>query len=176
MARGFVYLTAVLDWHSRRVLAHRASITMQAEFCAEALQEPIARYGAPRIVDTDQGSQRTGEAEPKRHRIATSMDWRGRWWCDNVFVERLEERVGRGGSRADEPGAHLGAALRGQEREGGRCARAVSQRTSSSLCAPAVLGPRRARARWSASTRRAAACRRWTIRGAAAASPRGGSK
>jgi putative transposase len=95
MARGFVYLTAVLDWHSRRVLAHRVSITMQADFCVEALQEAIARYGAPEIVNTDQGSQFTGEefiAELKRHDIAISMDGRGQW-RDNVFVERLWKSV-----------------------------------------------------------------------------------
>jgi putative transposase len=57
MARGWVYLVAVLDWHSRRVLAHRVSITMEADFCVEALREAAARYGAPEIVNTDQGSQ-----------------------------------------------------------------------------------------------------------------------
>lgn len=95
MARGFVYLTAVLDWRSRRVLAHRVSITMQADFCVEALQEAIARYGAPEIVNTDQGSQFTSEefiAELKRHDIAISMDGRGQW-RDNVFVERLWKSV-----------------------------------------------------------------------------------
>jgi putative transposase len=56
MARGFVFLTAVLDWHSRRVLAHRVSITRQADFCIEALQEAIRKYGAPGIMNTDQGS------------------------------------------------------------------------------------------------------------------------
>jgi putative transposase len=54
MARGFVYLTAVLDWHSRKVLAHRVSITMEADFCVEALREAIARYGVPEIMNTDQ--------------------------------------------------------------------------------------------------------------------------
>lgn len=95
MARGFVYLTAVLDWRSRRVLAHRVSITMQADFCVEALAEAIARYGAPEIVNTDQGSQFTGEefiAELKKHDIAISMDGRGQW-RDNVFVERLWKSV-----------------------------------------------------------------------------------
>jgi putative transposase len=57
MARGFVFLTAVLDWHSRKVLAHRLSITMEADFCVEALQEAIAKYGTPEIMNTDQGSQ-----------------------------------------------------------------------------------------------------------------------
>lgn len=60
MARGWVYLVAVLDWASRRVLAHRVSITMEADFCVEALQEATARWGAPQIVNTDQGSQFSG--------------------------------------------------------------------------------------------------------------------
>ena len=95
MARGFVYLCAVLDWHSRRVLAHRISITMEADFCVEALEEAIARHGKPEIVNTDQGSQFTSEAFTrtlKEHRIAISMDGRGQW-RDNVFVERLWKSV-----------------------------------------------------------------------------------
>ena len=95
MARGFVFLAAVLDWHSRRVLAHRVSITMEADFCIEALTEAIARYGAPEIVNTDQGSQFTSAAfvnELMKHGIAISMDGRGQW-RDNVFVERLWKSV-----------------------------------------------------------------------------------
>jgi putative transposase len=95
MARGFVFLTAVLDWHSRRVLAHRLSITMEADFCVEALQEAIARYGKPQIMNTDQGSQFTGAefiGELRRHDIEISMDGRGQW-RDNVFVERLWKSV-----------------------------------------------------------------------------------
>jgi putative transposase len=95
MARGFVFLTAVLDWHSRRVLAHRLSITMEADFCVEALQEAIARYGKPQIMNTDQGSQFTGAefiAELHKHGIEISMDGRGQW-RDNVFVERLWKSV-----------------------------------------------------------------------------------
>lgn len=95
MARGFVYLVAVLDWASRRVLAHRVSITMEADFCVEALREAIARYGAPEIVNTDQGSQFTGADfidELKAHHIDISMDGRGQW-RDNVFVERLWRSV-----------------------------------------------------------------------------------
>ena len=95
MARGFVYLVAVLDWASRRVLAHRVSITMEADFCIEALAEAIAKYGPPEIVNTDQGSQFTGSGfidELKRHGIAISMDGRGQW-RDNVFVERLWKSV-----------------------------------------------------------------------------------
>ena len=95
MARGFVFLTAVLDWHSRRVLAHRVSITLEADFCVAALQEAIAKYGAPQIMNTDQGSQFTGAqfiGELNSHGIAISMDGRGQW-RDNVFVERLWKSV-----------------------------------------------------------------------------------
>jgi putative transposase len=95
MARGFVYLAAVLDWASRRVLAHRVSITMEADFCVEALREAITRYGTPQIMNTDQGSQFTGHefiGELQRHGIAISMDGRGQW-RDNVFVERLWKSV-----------------------------------------------------------------------------------
>jgi len=95
MARGFVFLAAVLDWASRRVLAHRVSITMEADFCIEALHEAIARYGPPQIVNTDQGSQFTSSefiGELNRHGIAISMDGRG-CWRDNVFVERLWRSV-----------------------------------------------------------------------------------
>lgn len=95
MARGFVYLAAVLDWHSRRVLAHRVSITMDTEFCLEALHEAVARYGAPEIMNTDQGSQFTSNdfvGALKDHGIQISMDGRG-CWRDNVFVERLWRSV-----------------------------------------------------------------------------------
>jgi putative transposase len=95
MARGWVYLVAVLDWHSRRVLAHRVSITMEAEFCVEALREAAARWGAPEIVNTDQGSQFSGAefvAEVARIGARQSMDGRG-CWRDNVFVERLWRSV-----------------------------------------------------------------------------------
>jgi putative transposase len=95
MARGFVYLTAVMDWHSRRVLAHRVSITMDADFCVQALEEAIARYGVPEIMNTDQGSQFTSSEFTdvlKQHGIDISMDGRGQW-RDNVFVERLWRTV-----------------------------------------------------------------------------------
>jgi len=95
MARGWVYLVAVLDWHSRRVLAHRVSITMEADFCVEALREAAARWGAPQIVNTDQGSQFSSAefvAEVKRIGARQSMDGRG-CWRDNVFVERLWRSV-----------------------------------------------------------------------------------
>jgi len=95
MARGWVYLVAVLDWHSRRVLSHRVSITMEADFCVEALNEAVARYGAPEIVNTDQGSQFSGAdfvAAVKACGAKQSMDGRG-CWRDNVFVERLWRSV-----------------------------------------------------------------------------------
>jgi len=91
MARGFAYLVAIVDWFSRRVLAWRLSITMTADFCVEALEEALARFGKPDIFNTDQGSQFTSEAFTgvlQRAEIAISMDGRGAW-RDNVFVERL---------------------------------------------------------------------------------------
>ena len=91
MARGFVYLAAVVDWFSRRVLAWRVSITLEVEFCLEAVSEALARYGKPDIFNTDQGSQFTSMPFTSLlldHKIAISMDGRGAW-RDNVFVERL---------------------------------------------------------------------------------------
>jgi putative transposase len=91
MARGFVYLAAVVDWFSRRVLAWRVSITMDASFCIEALEEAFSRNEKPEIFNTDQGSQFTSEAftgRLKENGIRISMDGRGRW-RDNVFVERI---------------------------------------------------------------------------------------
>ena len=95
MARGFVYLTAVVDWFSRKVLAWRVSITMEADFCVEALEEALARFGKPEIFNTDQGSQFTSldfTQVLKDHQIAISMDGKG-CWRDNVFVERLWKSV-----------------------------------------------------------------------------------
>jgi putative transposase len=95
MARGFVYLAAVVDWFSRRVLAWRLSVTLEAEFCLEAVEEALARHGRPEIFNTDQGSQFTSEAFTAlllKHAIAISMDGRGAW-RDNVFVERLWRTV-----------------------------------------------------------------------------------
>lgn len=95
MARGFVYLCAVVDWFSRRVLSHRVSITMEAEFCVEALEEALARHGRPGIFNTDQGSQFTSEAFTgvlTANTIAISMDGKGAW-RDNVFVERVWKSV-----------------------------------------------------------------------------------
>jgi putative transposase len=91
MARGFVYLAAVVDWFSRRVLAWRLSITMEVEFCLDAVEDALARYGRPEIFNTDQGSQFTSAAFTGLlldNTIAISMDGRGSW-RDNVFVERL---------------------------------------------------------------------------------------
>jgi putative transposase len=95
MARGFVYLAAVIDWFSRRVLAWRLSITMEAEFCIEAVEEALARHGKPEIFNTDQGSQFTSIAFTgllRDNAIAISMDGRGSW-RDNIFVERLWRSV-----------------------------------------------------------------------------------
>ena len=95
MARGFVYLCAVMDWYARRVLAWRLSITMEADFCVEALEDAIAHYGRPKIFNTDQGSQFSGAAFTgvlARNEILISMDGKGAW-RDNVFVERLWRTV-----------------------------------------------------------------------------------
>ena len=119
MARGFVYLVAIVDWFSRRVLAHRVSITMDADFCMEALEEAIERYGKPEIFNSDQGSQFTsGEFTGVllRDEIAISMDGKGAW-RDNVFVERLwksvkyEEVYLRGYDTVGEARASLGRYL-----------------------------------------------------------------
>lgn len=91
MARGFVYLAAVVDWFSRKVLAWRVSITLDTAFCLEAVEEALARYGKPEIFNTDQGSQFTSFAFTdllNKHGITISMDGKGAW-LDNVFVERL---------------------------------------------------------------------------------------
>lgn len=95
MARGFVYLTAVLDWATRRVLAWRLSNTLAADACVDALEEAIHRYGAPEIMNTDQGSQFTSAAfigVLENHGVRIRMDGRG-CWRDNVFVERLWKSI-----------------------------------------------------------------------------------
>jgi putative transposase len=95
MKRGFVFLVAILDWATRRVLAHRVSTSMSTDFCVEALEEALAKYGRPEIFNTDQGSQFTSEDFTqvlKNHDIKISMDGKGRW-VDNVFVERLWKSV-----------------------------------------------------------------------------------
>ncbi len=91
MRRGFLYLVAVMDWHSRKVLSWRLSNTLSADFCVEALKEALGKYGKPGIFNTDQGSQFTGVDFIKVLKdadVKISMDGKGRW-MDNVMVERL---------------------------------------------------------------------------------------
>jgi putative transposase len=91
MRRGFLYLVAVMDWATRKVLAWRLSNTMDAQFCVEALKEALARFGKPEIFNTDQGSQFTSTdftGVLRDAEVRISMDGRGRW-MDNVFIERL---------------------------------------------------------------------------------------
>jgi putative transposase len=95
MARGFVYLAAIIDWHSRKALAWDVSISMEADFCVRVLDAALARHGKPAIFNTDQGSQFTSllfTGRLKDEGIAISMDGRG-CWRDNVFVERLWRSV-----------------------------------------------------------------------------------
>ncbi len=95
LARGFCYLTAIMDWASRRVLSWRLSTTLDASFCIEALEEALERYDAPMIFNTDQGSQFTSEGFTSvllDHGVQVSVDGRGRW-MDNVFIERLWRSV-----------------------------------------------------------------------------------
>ena len=91
MRKGFLYLVAVMDWHSKKVLSWRLSNTMDADFCVAALEEALAKNGKPDIFNTDQGSQFTSFAFTnvlRENGIRISMDGRGRW-LDNVFIERL---------------------------------------------------------------------------------------
>ncbi len=91
MAKGYLYLMAIVDWCSRKVLAWRVSNSLDSHFCVKALEEAIARYGSPEIFNTDQGAQFTSEAFTgclKQHDIRISMDGRG-CYQDNIFVERL---------------------------------------------------------------------------------------
>ena len=95
LAKGSAYLVAILDLATRRVMAWRLSNTMSTDFCIEALNEAITKYGAPEIFNTDQGSQFTSSAFTdvlKAHHVQISMDGKGRW-VDNVFVERLWRSV-----------------------------------------------------------------------------------
>ena len=95
LERGFMYLVAIMDWHSRRVLAWRLSNTMDADFCIDALEEAITNYGKPDIFNSDQGSQFTSEAFTnvlKLNSIQISMDGKG-CYRDNIFVERLWRTV-----------------------------------------------------------------------------------
>jgi len=89
--KGFMYLVAIMDWHSRKVLSWRVSNSMDADFCVEALEEAIGKYGCPEIFNTDQGSQFTSELFTKvlkENDIKISIDGRGRFQ-DNIFIERL---------------------------------------------------------------------------------------
>jgi putative transposase len=91
MSRGFMYLVAIMDWHSRKVLSWRISNTLDTEFCIEALSEALSRFGRPEIFNTDQGAQFTATAFTdvlKSHQVQISMDGRGRVQ-DNIFIERL---------------------------------------------------------------------------------------
>ncbi|WP_233356017.1 IS3 family transposase [Henriciella aquimarina] len=91
MQRGFLYLVAIMDWHTRKVLAWRISNTLEADFCVEALNEAVHKFGAPEIMNTDQGSQFTSFAWTDRLRrtgVRISMDGKGRF-LDNIFIERL---------------------------------------------------------------------------------------
>ena len=91
MRKGFLYCVAIMDWHTRKVLSWRISATMDADFCIDALEEALTKYGSPEIFNTDQGSQFTSAAFTntlKLHNIRISMDGRGRW-RDNVVIERL---------------------------------------------------------------------------------------
>jgi len=91
LEKGFMYLVAIMDWHSRKVLSWRISNTMESDFCVEALEEAIHNYGCPEIFNTDQGSQFTSDKFTdtlKDNDIKISMDGRGRFQ-DNIFIERL---------------------------------------------------------------------------------------
>ena len=95
MARGFLYLVAVMDWYSRKVLAWRLSNALNGDFCVEAVEDALAHFGSPEIFNTDQGAQFTGSAFTdvlKGAGVAISMDGKGRW-VDNVLVERLWRSV-----------------------------------------------------------------------------------
>ncbi len=95
LERGFMYLVAIMDWHSGRVLAWPLSNTMDADFCADALEEALDRYGAPEIFNSDQGSQFTSDAFTgvlREQGVQISMDGKGCYW-DNIFVEQLWRSV-----------------------------------------------------------------------------------
>lgn len=95
MARGFLFLVAIMDWHSRKVLSWRLSNSRDSDACVEALEEALARYGTPEIFNTDQGCQFTSEdftGVLKEAGVTISMDGKGRW-MDNVFIERLWRSV-----------------------------------------------------------------------------------
>ena len=133
-AKGFAYLVAILDLYSRKVLAWRVSNAMTTDFCVEALQEALERYGTPEIFNTDQGSQFTAEefTQPLLAKgVRVSMDGKGRW-VDNVFVERLWRSVKR---------SVTSCASRGRSARSS-CSRARS-RSCSSRAAPVSRRSRR---------------------------------
>ncbi|XAW61329.1 IS3 family transposase (plasmid) [Halomonas sp. Bachu 37] len=116
MARGFMYLVAIMDWHSRRVLAWRVSNTLDTDFCIDALEEALDRYGPPDIFNSDQGCQFTSRAFTEvleSHGVRISMDGKG-CYRDNIFVERLWRSVKYECIylKAFEDGAHLRQELR----------------------------------------------------------------
>ena len=95
MRRGFLYLVAIMDWHTRMVLSWRISNTLEADFCVEALNEAIYRFGPPDIMNSDQGSQFTSFAwtdSLRRSGIRISMDGKGRY-LDNILIERLRRTL-----------------------------------------------------------------------------------
>jgi putative transposase len=95
MAPGFLYVVAIMDWHSRKVLAWRLSNTLTADFCVEALDEALRRFESPEIFNSDQGCQFTGAdsvGRLKANNVCISMDGKGRW-LGNVFIERLWRSV-----------------------------------------------------------------------------------
>lgn len=95
LSKGYVYLVAIMDWSSRKVLSWRLSNTLDTSFCLDALEEAVERYGRPEIFNSDQGSQFTSEAftsKLKDYGIQISMDGRGRW-RDNIFIERLWKSI-----------------------------------------------------------------------------------
>jgi len=95
LSKGYVYLAAIMDWASRKVLSWRLSNTLETSFCLDALEEAIEQFGCPGIFNSDQGCQFTSEAftsKLREHDIRISMDGRGRW-MDNVFIERLWKSV-----------------------------------------------------------------------------------
>ncbi len=111
LARGFMYLVAIMDWHSRRVLAWRVSNTLDTDFCIDALEEALACYGKPEIFNTDQGCQFTSQSFTEvleAHDVRISMDGKG-CYQDNIFVERLWRSVKYECVylKAFESGAHL---------------------------------------------------------------------
>ena len=115
MAKGFVYLVAIMDWFSRRVLAWRVSTGMESDFCVEALKEAMETYGRPEIFNTDQGVQFTSAdflAELQTQQVRVSMDGKGRY-LDNIFIERLWRSLKYAEAAKRAKGVHQGVCLSG---------------------------------------------------------------